>query len=77
MSPFYLYGGGTYTFTRDQFESNYVAIGIRMGTDGSPEDVKHIVEDLQPQYKILKAHPPVIIVHISAARPSPASRCTL
>jgi len=57
MSPFYLYGGGTYKFTRDQFESDYVAIGIRMGTDGTPEDVKHIVEDLQPQYKILKANP--------------------
>lgn len=57
MSPFYLYGGGTYKFTRDQFESDYVAIGIRMGTNGTPEDVKHIVEDLQPQYKILNANP--------------------
>jgi len=57
MSPFYLYGGGTYKFTRDQFESDYVALGIRMGTDGTPEDVKHIVDDLQPRYKILKANP--------------------
>jgi len=55
MSPFYLYGGGTYKFTRDQFESDYLALGIRMGTDGSPEDVKHIVNDLQPQYKIMNA----------------------
>jgi len=55
MSPFYLYGGGTYKFTRDQFESDYLALGIRMGTDGTPEDVKHIVNDLQPQYKILHA----------------------
>ncbi len=57
MSPFYLYGGGTYKFTRDQFESDYIALGIRMGTDGTAEDVKHIVKDLQPQYKILNANP--------------------
>lgn len=56
MSPFYIYGGGTYKFTRDQFESDYVAIGIRMGTNGTSEDVKYIVEDLQPQYKILNAN---------------------
>ncbi|MFV2092802.1 MAG: DUF1254 domain-containing protein, partial [Hyphomicrobiales bacterium] len=29
MSPFYLYGGGKYTFTADQFESDFVAIGVR------------------------------------------------
>jgi hypothetical protein len=57
MSPFYLYGGGTYKFTRDQFESDYIGIGIRMGTDGTPNDVKHIVKDLQPQYKVLNANP--------------------
>lgn len=57
MTPFYLYGGGTYKFTRDQFESDYIGIGVRMGTDGTPEDVRHIVEDLQPQYKILNASP--------------------
>lgn len=57
MSPFYLYGGGTYKFTRDQFESDYLALGIRMGTNGTPEDVNHIVKDLQPQYKILNANP--------------------
>jgi hypothetical protein len=57
MTPFYLYGGGTYKFTRDQFESDYIGIGVRMGTDGTPHDVKHIVEDLQPQYKILDASP--------------------
>ena len=57
MTPFYLYGGGTYKFTRDQFESDYIGIGVRMGTDGTAEDVRHIVEDLQPQYKILNANP--------------------
>jgi hypothetical protein len=57
MSPFYLYGGGAYKFTPDQFESDYVVVGIRMGTDGTDKDVKHIVEDLQPQYKIQGANP--------------------
>jgi hypothetical protein len=52
MSPFYLYGGGKYTFTADQFESEFVVVGIRMGTDGTSEDVKRIVENLQPQYQI-------------------------
>lgn len=56
MTPFYLYGGGTHKFTRNQFESDYVGVGVRMGTDGTPEDVKHIVDDLQPQYKILNAN---------------------
>ncbi len=59
MSPFYLYGGDTYKFTRAQFESDYIGIGIRMGTNGTAEDVKHIVENLQPQYKILNANPAV------------------
>lgn len=55
MSPFYLYGGGRFSFTADQFESDFVVIGIRMGTDGTPEDVKYVVETLQPQYQIIGA----------------------
>lgn len=56
MLPFYLYGGGSYKFTADQFESDFVVLGIRMGTDGTAEDVKYIVEQLQPQYKIIGAN---------------------
>jgi len=55
MSPFYLYGGGKYTFKPDQFESEFVIVGIRMGTNGTPEDVKYVVETLQPQYQITGA----------------------
>ena len=55
MSPFYIYGGGKYTFTADQFESEFVVVGIRMGTDGTPEDVKYVVETLQAQYQIIGA----------------------
>jgi hypothetical protein len=55
MSPFYFYGGGKYSFTADQFESDFVGIGIRTGTDGTPEDVKYVVETLQPQYQIIGA----------------------
>lgn len=52
VTPFYLYGGGTYKFTANQFESNFVIIGVRMGTNATPEDVKFVIETLQPQYEI-------------------------
>ena len=55
MSPFYLYGGGTYTFTADQFETTYVVVGIRTGTDASKEDVARIASELQPNYRITGA----------------------
>ena len=52
MTPFYLYGGGTRTFSADDFDTNYVVVGIRIGTDGTAQDVAHVVNDLQPQYAI-------------------------
>jgi hypothetical protein len=55
VMPFYLFGGGKYSFTPDQFESDFVGVGIRMGTDGTPEDVKYVIETLQPQYQIIGA----------------------
>ncbi|MEW9918466.1 DUF1214 domain-containing protein [Marimonas sp. MJW-29] len=55
MSPFYLYGGGTREFTADQFETEYVAVGIRTGTDASEEDVRFIKEELHPNYAITGA----------------------
>jgi len=55
MSPFYLYGGGTYTFTPDQFETDYVAIGVRTGTDASPDDVNFILQELHPKFRITGA----------------------
>jgi len=55
MSPFYLYGGGTYTFTEDQFETSYVAVGIRTGTDASKADVARISSELHPHYRITGA----------------------
>lgn len=57
MTPYYLYGGGTYEFSADDFDTDFVAVGIRMGTDGSAEDVRHVVEVLQPQYVIEGAAP--------------------
>ena len=45
-------GGGTYEFPAGSFNGTHVAIGIRVGTDGSAEDIKHIVENMQPQMKI-------------------------
>lgn len=44
-----LVGGGEYTFTGEEFKGSHVAVGIRVGTDASPEDVAYIVEKLQPQ----------------------------
>ena len=55
MTPFHLHGGGTYEFTADQFETDYVGIGVRTGTDASKEDVAFIAEQLQSQYRITGA----------------------
>lgn len=55
MVPIYLYGGGTRTFTADQFETDYVVIGVRTATDATPEDVKYVTEVLHPQYQISDA----------------------
>ncbi len=55
MTPFYLYGGGAYTFSSDDFETDFVAVGVRTGTDGSAEDVQTVTEALQPRYAIAGA----------------------
>ncbi len=52
MTPFYLYGGGTRTFSSDDFDTDYVGLGVRIGTDGTDEDVAFVVNELQPQYAI-------------------------
>lgn len=52
MTPFYLYGGGTRTFTADQFDTNYVTVGIRTATTALDADLKVVLEELQPQYRI-------------------------
>ena len=44
-----LVGGGVYEFTGGEFKGSHVAVGVRVGTDASAEDVKYIVEQLQPQ----------------------------
>jgi hypothetical protein len=57
LTPFYLYGGGRHDFKADDFETDFVAVGIRIGTNGQPDDVKQVVEILQPQYEIRGAAP--------------------
>jgi len=52
MTPFYVYGGGSYSFDADQLETDYVVVGVRMGTNGTAEDVAYVTEELQPQYAI-------------------------
>lgn len=52
MTPFYFYGGGTRTFKASDFDSDFVAVGVRMGTNGSKEDVQYVVDQLQPKYFI-------------------------
>ena len=49
MTPFYIYGSGTYKFSADDFDTDFVAVGIRTGTNGTEADVKNVVEELQPQ----------------------------
>jgi hypothetical protein len=55
VTPFHLYGGGARTFTAGQFETDYVGIGLRIGTDGTPEDIAKIVETIQLRTKITGA----------------------
>jgi len=55
ITPLHLYGGGVRKFTADQFETDYVGIGLRIGTDGTPEDVAKIVETIQLRTKITEA----------------------
>ena len=50
--PFHLYGGRDQTFAPRDVATDYVAIGIRTGTDGTREDVRQIVEQPQPQFAI-------------------------
>ncbi|GEA51485.1 hypothetical protein VIN01S_22890 [Vibrio inusitatus NBRC 102082] len=47
-----LLGGGEYTFDGSEFKGSHVAIGFRVGTDGSAEDVEHIVKSIQPKMSI-------------------------
>ena len=47
-----LVGGGTYSFDPGHFPGSHVAIGVRIGTDASNDDVKHILETLHPQLRI-------------------------
>ncbi len=55
FTPYYLYGGGTYEFSSEDFSTKYVAVGIRTGTNATEEDIKHIIDVLQPQYQINNA----------------------
>jgi len=47
-----LVGGGVYKFTGEEFNGTHVAIGVRVGTDATKEDVDFIVKKLQPQMKV-------------------------
>jgi hypothetical protein len=55
MTPFYYYESGPRTFSADDFDTDFVAVGVRMGTDGTAEDVAYVTGVLQPQYKITGA----------------------
>nr|WP_272213516.1 DUF1254 domain-containing protein [Marinicella sp. W31]MDC2879475.1 DUF1254 domain-containing protein [Marinicella sp. W31] len=55
VTPYYFYGGGKRSFKSSDFATKFVAVGVRIGTDGTPEDVEGIVNQLQPQYKITGA----------------------
>ena len=55
MTPFYYYDSGSRRFSADDFDTDYVAVGVRMGTDGTPEDVAYVTSKLQPRYAITGA----------------------
>ena len=50
-----LVGGGVYKFTGEEFPGSHVAIGVRVGTDASPQDVEYIVTQLQPKMTVESA----------------------
>lgn len=52
LTPFHLYGGGDREFSADQFRTDYIAVGLRIGTDGTAEDIAYIVEALHPDVTI-------------------------
>jgi hypothetical protein len=54
ITPLHLYGGGVGKFTADQFETDFVGIGLRIGTDGTPEDIATIVETIQLRTRITR-----------------------
>lgn len=55
--PFHLYSGRDQKFAPGDVATDYVAIGIRTGPDGTREDVRQIVEQPQPQFAIEGAAP--------------------
>lgn len=55
MTPFYLYGGGTHVFKASDFATDFVGVGVRMGTNGKSDDVAKITKEFQPKYKITGA----------------------
>ncbi|MEZ9071057.1 DUF1254 domain-containing protein [Vibrio splendidus] len=44
-----LMGGGVYEFDGSEFNGSHVAIGIRVGTDGTNADVQYVVDNIQPK----------------------------
>lgn len=52
VTPFYIYGGGSRSFEAEQFESKYVVVGIRTGTNATADDLKEITQVLQPKFDI-------------------------
>ena len=56
ISPFYLYGGGNRKFKASQFATDFVVVGIRTGTTGTPADVDHVLKKLHPKYMIVGAN---------------------
>lgn len=55
MTPFYYYESGPRSFSADDFDTDYVVVGVRMGTDGTEEDVAYVTSKLQSQYAITGA----------------------
>lgn len=51
--PFYKVGAGTYHFTPEMFDTQYILVGLRFATDGSEENVRRITEQLHSQVEII------------------------
>ncbi len=51
--PAYKVGPGEYSFKPTDFDTQFVLGGVRIASDGTKENIDHIVKKLQPQLKVI------------------------
>lgn len=49
----YTYGGGTFTWSADDIDTDFVVVGLRIGTDGTDADAKYVANNIQAKASII------------------------